>query len=346
MHYLSSFRLIRTGLFAFLIVAAAPALFAAEDAPAAKSADAGGKKYKLRYKFNEGEILRWEVEHRAQIRTTIQGTTQTAETLSTSVKIWKINKVDDQGQATFTYSVESVDMRQKFDGRQELRYNSETDTEVPPGFGDVAKAVGVPLAVITLDDKGKLIKREEKRPSATPAPDAITPPLPEEAVAIGDEWFTPADITVTLKTGEVKKIKARQRYALESVSEQTAVIALQTQILSPVHDNPEIEAQLVQSKSDGHIRFAIDEGRILSQLSDVDERVNGFQGEASSLHCVTRFSEKLMPATAKTARRAAAAGPIAGPIAGPVAGPSAKAPAKTTTSKSTSKSARQSPRRR
>jgi hypothetical protein len=236
-------------------------------------------------------------------------------------------------------------MRQKYDGRKELHYNSDTDKEAPPGFGDVAKAVGVPLAEVTLDNRGKLIKREEKRPSATPAPEAITPPLPEEPVAVGAEWFTPADIKVTLKTGEVKKIKARQRYELQSVKDQTAVIALATQILSPIRDNPEIEAQVVQSLGDGHIRFAIDDGRILSQQSDVDERVNGFQGEASSLHCVTRFTEKLLPADAQTARHASAAEPVAGPVAGPIAGPLAKPPA-ATTPKAASRQRRKTPSRK
>lgn len=328
MHSLSTFRLIHALSLAFAMVAAQAAA-TVNAAPKAKPDD-GAKKYKLRYKFKEGEVLRWEVEHRAQIRTTIQGTTQTAETLSTSIKIWKVDKVDEQGQATFTYSVESVDMRQKYDGRKELHYNSDTDKEAPPGFGDVAKAVGVPLAVVTLDDRGKLIKREEKRPSATPAPDAITPPLPEEPVAVGATWFLPADIKVTLKTGEVKKIKARQRYEFESVKDQTAVISLETQILSPIRDNPEIEAQVVQGLGKGPIRFAIDDGRILSQRSDVDERVNGFQGEASSLHCVTRFTEKFLPANAQTARNVPAAKPVAGPIAGPIAGPLAKPPAATT----------------
>lgn len=343
MHSFSTFRLIRSVSLALALLAAQAAATVIA-APQAEP-DAGAKKYTLRYKFKAGEVLRWEVEHRAQIRTTIQGTTQTAETVSTSIKIWKVDKVDDQGQATFTYSVESVDMRQKYDGRKELHYNSDTDKEAPPGFGDVAKAVGVPLAEVTLDNRGKLIKREEKRPSATPAPEAITPPLPEEPVAVGAEWFTPADIKVTLKTGEVKKIKARQRYELESVKDQTAVIALATQILSPIRDNPEIEAQVVQSLGDGHIRFAIDDGRILSQQSDVDERVNGFQGEASSLHCVTRFTEKLLPADAQTARHASAAGPVAGPVAGPIAGPLAKPPA-ATTPKAASRQRRKTPSRR
>lgn len=294
--------------------------FAAEEKPASKPT-AGEQKYLLRYKFKAGETLRWAVEQRSQIRTTIQGTTQTAETVSTSVKVWRVDQVDAEGQAKFTYWVESVDMRQKFDGRKESHYNSDNDKEAPPGFGDVAKAVGVPLSAVTLDAQGKTVRCEELLKRPTPAPEMITLPLPEEAIEVGGQWTIPADIQVTLKTGEVKKIKARQHYTLESMDDDVATIRLETQILSPVRDNPEIEAQIVQSKANGQIRFSIDEGRIVSQQSDVDERVNGFQGEASSLHCITRFSEKLLPAGA-----AASKAPVAGPRAGPVAGPQASAP--------------------
>jgi hypothetical protein len=341
MHICLPFRWLRPGLLA-LVAAAAPLICSAADKGAASTAairpakkaaakkaavENAAKKYLLRYQFQAGETLRWEVEHRAQIRTTIQGTTRTAETVSTSVKVWKVDSIDAQGQAKFTYSVESVDMRQKLDGRQESHYNSQNGGKVPPGFADVAKAVGVPLAVVTLDAQGKTIHREELREQAVPAPELITPLLPAEPVALGDEWTSPADIQVTLKTQEVKKIKARQQYTLKSVDGDVATVALETQILSPIRDNPEIEAQIAQSKGAGEFRFSIDEGRILSQQTDVDERVNGFQGEASSLHCITRFSEKLLPAVDRTAARLPVAGPPVGPLArpasssAPIAGP-------------------------
>lgn len=289
----------------------------ADDKPAGQAEPAAEEgKHLLRYKFRRGETLRWEVEQRSQIRTSIQGTTQTAETVSTSVKVWKVDEVDAKGQAKFTYSVEHVKMRQKFDGRQALEYDSDVDKEPPPGFEEVAKAVDVPLSVVTLDGQGKTVAREEKLQQSTPAPELITLPLPEEAVAIGGEWTKPFDVTATLRGGEVKKIKARQHYTLLSVSGDVATIRLETQIISPVRDNPEIEAQIAQSKVNGEIRFAIDEGRIVSQQTDVDERVNGFQGEASSMHCVTRFTEKLLPAGAVVNQP-----PVAGPPSRPAARP-------------------------
>src|SRR5436190_23256354 len=93
-----------------------------------------GKKYALRYQFQPGEIVRMQVLHRVNLDTTISGTTQTAETTSGSVKVWKIIDVDAAGHITLEHSVESVDMRQKLSGRDEVTYNSQTDKQPPPGY--------------------------------------------------------------------------------------------------------------------------------------------------------------------------------------------------------------------
>ncbi|HVA51116.1 MAG TPA: hypothetical protein VNH11_32545 [Pirellulales bacterium] len=278
-------------------VAAQPAAAAtpADDAP-----QAGTKSYKLRYKFRPGETMRWEVEHRAKVRTTVQGSTQTAETFSSSIKVWKIESVDDEANAKLIYSVERVDMRQKYDGRQETHYNSDTDEAPPPGYDGVAGAVGKPLAELTLNPLGAVVKREERYVQAAPLQENVTLPLPENAVAVGEEWTMPADITVTLPSKSTRKIKARQLYRLDAVDDGMATIHLETQVLTPLND-PAIESQLVQSKANGTVKFDIAVGRILSQQSDVDEHVYGFQGPASNLHYVMRFSEKLLPDMSRAA---------------------------------------------
>src|SRR5487761_720699 len=84
--------------------AAAKAAATVIPATVAEPPQAGTKAYKLRYKFKPGETVRWEVEHRAKVRTTVSApapsgappadvvasSTQTAETLSTSIKVWKV----------------------------------------------------------------------------------------------------------------------------------------------------------------------------------------------------------------------------------------------------------------
>jgi hypothetical protein len=269
---------------------------AEENTPAADS-----QQYELRYKFSPGETLRWEVVHRATVQTTIQGSSQTAETRSKSVKRWVIDEVADDGAITFTHSVESIDMWQKTQGRSEVRYNSETDKEVPPGYETAAQSVGVPLTVTTMNDRGKVLKRVEKHSQPTSLMQ-LAIALPEGPVAIGDSWTTPLDIDVVQKDGATKKIKTRQKYTLEKVANDVATIKVDAQILTPIHD-PTIEAQLIQRLSEGQLRFDIAAGRILEQQLDLNRHVINFSGPSSSMHYLTRFTEKSLAGDAEVARK-------------------------------------------
>jgi Family of unknown function (DUF6263) len=295
-------------LFVFSICARAEAP-SAEKAPGEQAAasDAGRPtngvaKYDLKYKFTQGETLRAEVVHRATVQTTVQGTSQTAESNSRSVKVWKIENVSDTGTVTFQHMVEHIDMWQRTTGRKEVRYNSDTDKEVPPGYEAVAAAVGVPLSTVTMDARGKIIKRKEHRDQPMGVSTQMTMPLPGVAIAIGESWSSPLEIEVTQKDGTIKKIQTRQKFTLDKVADDVATIQVDSQILTPVHD-PAIEAQLIQRLSQGSVEFDIEAGRVISQQLDLDRRVIGFSGAASSMHYVTRFTEKLLPPSEQTARR-------------------------------------------
>jgi hypothetical protein len=273
----------------------------------AAPAVAAPEKHTLRYKFRPGETIRWEVVHQASVQTTISGTTQTAETVTKSIKIWRVTGVREDGTAEFEHSVQSVDMRQKLTGRQEVRYNSDTDKTPPAGFENVAKSIGVPLSVITLNAKGEVVHRIEKAQSASKTNEGqVTIPLPEQAVAVGESWSFPYDMVIPINnSGTVKTVKTQQKYTLQSVKNGIATIQLATVVLTPIHD-PSIEAQLIQRMWNGTVRFDIEEGRIVGQQMDVDKRVIGFAGgnPNSSLHYLTRFTEELLPASSETASRA------------------------------------------
>lgn len=273
------------------------------------SAVAGeGEKYTLRYKFKPSETIRWEVEHRTMVRATVSGTTQSTETLSKSVNVWRISSVQPDGTATFEHRVDWVDMRQKLTGSDEVRYDSRTDKKAPRGFEDAAKSVGVPLSTVKMDNQGKVLHRERhtaKPKAAATAPETatqsdgwITIPLPAEAIAIGHKWSLPKDIEVPLEGGAVRKIKAIQQFVLEEVTTGVAVIRVSTDILTPITDAA-VESQLVQREAAGTVQFDIDAGRILGQQMDIDKHVVGFRGDASSIHYVNRFSERLLPDSTK-----------------------------------------------
>lgn len=261
----------------------------AEDPPAAAS-----EKYDLRYKFRDGETIRWKVEHRAKIRTTVSGTTQTAETESHSVKRWTIKQIGAKtGNVEFVHSVDSILMKQRLSGRQEEVYDSTKDSQPPLAFQEVAKSVGIPLSQVRIDPSGRVIERVNHSSQAGGNDSQIAVLLPEKPIAVGETWSLPSEVDLKLDSGAVKKVQTRQQFTLEEVKNGVAVIRTETIILTPVRD-PALEAQLVQRQSAGTIRFDIERGRVLSQELGQDKHVIGFRGEASALNYEARFQETLL----------------------------------------------------
>jgi len=294
--------LLLLGLCAPGIATAAQAQAATPDHDA-KVTDA---KVTLRYRFEPGETLRWEVTHRNRTRTTVSGTTQSAETTSVSVKVWEVKQVEPDGTATFVHSVEDVDMWQKMTDQTEVRYDSREEGKPPRGFEHVAQSVGVPLATVTMDPRGRVLERERhKAKAAAKSKGPVAVPLPEGPVAVGARWSKTEEIRVRPNMGSFRTIKARQTFELESIATGVATIRGSTLILTPI-DDPAVEWQVVQHEKSGSVRFDVDAGRILSQHLEVDRRVVGFRGETSSLHYATEFVEELLPDAAATASRAAA----------------------------------------
>ena len=254
------------------------------------------EKYVFRYQFAKGETVRWLVEHRAKIATTVEGSSQTAETSTMSVKAWKVVETFPGGETKFINSVESIDMRQKLTGRQETTYNSRTDKDVPPMFAAAAKQVGQPLAEVTIDGRGNVQKRLDlKKADGAPQESSssdITLVLPDKPLAIGESWTAPLDLSATDEKDGRIVIKARRKITLLSVAGNVATLRHETQILSPLND-PKIEAQVVQSEQAGEVLFDLARGRIVKLSLANDREVFGFQGDASVMHVEAAFIERL-----------------------------------------------------
>ena len=279
------------GLAGLMLFAAASAV---ANSPETDKTQASGEKYTLRYKFGSDQTLRWKVVHRARVDATVGGVSQTTESVTSSVKVWKVRSVDTHGTATFEQLVENVDMWQKLTGRTEVRYNSQTDKTPPVGFENVAKSIGVPLTRTTIDPRGKILDRHYLTGASKAQQEPmLTIPLPDAPVAVGETWSMPCEIEVRLEGGKIKKVQSRQIFTLESVKDSVATVRLSTQILTPV-DDPAIEAQLMQRDSTGTVSFDVEAGRVVAQKMDTDKRVVGFRGQASSLHYRTQFTEELL----------------------------------------------------
>lgn len=276
---------------------------AADTKPVASPAGASSAaKYDLRYRFTVGETIRTKITHASAVATTIKGVDEQATSHSESVKIWKVTDAQPS-KATFLYSVEYVLMRGKIGEQADVTYDSRKDTLVPDMYRGVAKTVGIPLAAITIDARGAVLKREEKYkgPGASGG-GAVTVPLPPTPVPIGHVWDEKFTLPVVLDGGGSQNANARHRFTLKSVEGGIAKIGIATQVLDPALP-PKIEVQLLQRIQNGEAHLDLAKGRLVSQAMDVDGTVIDFHGAGSRMKCRISFTEELLPPATATARR-------------------------------------------
>jgi hypothetical protein len=266
-----------------------------DDAPKPPS---DGRKYDLRYKLNTGEVLRYTVTHHAAIRSTIDESTQAAETTTESVKVWKVTDVLPNHQIEFMDVIERVHMFNQLPDRASTEYDSAKDKTPPPGYEDTAKAIGVPLSVVRMTPRGEVVSHKIKYQQAPAEPDAqVVVRLPDAPVEIGATWDEPYEIKVQLQSGGEKPIQTRRHYKLVEVKNGIASIDVSYQVLSPM--DSEVESKLVGRLSKGTVKFDIARGRVVSQDLEVDKRVLGFAGATSSMHYLMEMEEELADAPPK-----------------------------------------------
>ena len=271
-------------------------------ASAQTKTDPAAAKVLLRYKLKPGEQLVSKVVHLANTRTKMSDHEETSTSRTISEKVWEVSAVNPQGEMTFEYRINSVELAQSVGSGEELKYNSLTDTEAPDMFKQVAETVAQPLATVTINPRGQVINRDSKLKNPQLGMGELTLPLPEEALAIGAQWSVPREARVKSDAGVHKTIKMRELYTLEKVSAGVATIRIESQPLTPVSD-PSTESQLIQQLSKGVIKFDVDQGRMLSKELTWSDEVVGFRGPQTSLRYEAKFTEELLPQTKRTANR-------------------------------------------
>ena len=260
----------------------------AADAPAVAAV-------RLEYRFGSGDRLVMDVAHRALTETTIAGTTQSTETATDSTKIWTVTAVDAAGNATIEHSVDDVTMTSQASDKGQTRWSSRGDEPPPPGYETVKQSLGVPLSRLSIDRTGRVISRQDLRPSPpSNTGDLMVVPLPDDAVSAGAEWTVPQEVVVEVPNGPRKAVRTRLRYRLEAIRDGIATIHVDTTVLTPL-DDPRLEARLLERIWDGTIDFDIERGRVIRRSTGIDRRVIGFSGPESSVRYKANLEERLVP---------------------------------------------------
>ena len=242
-----------------------------------------------------GALLRYEVTHVGKTKTRIKGDEEVSNFHTGSIRHFAVAAVDDNnGESVFDHVIERVEMTQQAGDKDEIRWNSDTDTDPPAMFAKVAEKIGQKLSTIRINARGQQLDREDFGGSkANLGMGELTLAFPDEPIAVGGHWSIPREIKARTGEGEVQTIKIREVYTLEKVQTGVASISVRSEPLTPMREES-IRAQVVQQLSNGKIRFDVDNGHMISKELDWDETVVGFQGPNSMMEYRARMTERLI----------------------------------------------------
>ena len=284
----------RTTLFSTLFILSCAIPLFADDAPVVD--ESVQTKYVLKYRFEPGETIRYRVEHRATVDTKIEDNRDVSKSRSVSTKAWKVDSVDGK-VITFSFFIEDVDMWQKSEGQDEIRYSSANHQgEIPAQYKHVASTVGKTLAVVTVSDTGTIIKREKGKSNPDLGFGGIIFPLPKGEIEVGHTWSQPKTLKLNQRDGRVKQVNVQVKHKLEQVRRGIATISIRTEVLTPL-TSATLKSQLVQQLSNGKVEFDIKNGRVLAKELQWDETVIGFNGPSSNMKYLAKFTESLVNET-------------------------------------------------
>ena len=325
----------RRCVFAFLAglslaLAATPSLLLAEDASAdsdsASQSDSTDQAVLLRYHFERGQFVHYEVASKSKMILQAKQEVQTISEKRSTRKHYRVVSVDEGGNAVLEPVIDHVVMEAQSDNEDPIVFDSDSPEPVPSQFTTVSETVGRVQVRVRYSPSGEVdevlpVKADRTSKSTDEESHKFLITFPEEAIALGESWDDDFTVKVSI-AGEFKKplyksVTIRRRYTLDSVDGDIARISFATYPLS-VDRDPQVEMQLVQRSLTGDVEFDLKKGVIRKWSSSGSGQVFNVFGPRSSAQASSSNIERLV-----TSARPRKRGPIGPQLPGPPAAPGA-----------------------
>ena len=251
----------------------------------------------LRFHWQPGQVLDYQVEQTTRAVEVVGDNTTDSTTKVSEVKRWEVLAVDPAGVATVRLSLVRLRLETNPDGEPLIFDSTQPAQSNPQMREQLSKFVGVPLTVLRVDPTGKVLEIKEGK-YGSPAKFETEPPfvvvLP--ANAAGPRWERPYNITLEPPQGTGEKFETVQQYAEQPAVRKGAVwtFALRTTVKKP----PEAVADqlpLTPLQPEGTIEFDTAAGLMRKATLAIDKELKGHQGEGSSYHFTSSYSETYLP---------------------------------------------------
>ena len=245
----------------------------------------------VKFQWKAGQVLNYRVEQVTNEIEIVGGTKVESTMKLGQVKRWQVLEVDQNGVATVQRTLTALRIEKTDNGATVLFDSTQPDKSDPSMKQQLSKYVGTPLATLRIDSTGKVVEvKESKYAPASRYENELpfTIVLPATGLQAGQTWQRTYQVTLEPPLGTNEKYPAVQKYACKEIAGNTARITLTTEIQGKAEDN----VPLVQFQPEGEIVFDVQAGRLQKVRLLSDKQLKNHQGEDSSYHFKSSYTEE------------------------------------------------------
>lgn len=252
-----------------------------------------------RFQWQPNQVLTYRADQVTTVAEVAEGKKTETTSKLTTVKRWNTQSVDEQGTATLQLSLVSLRMEMTRPSGEVLLFDSGHPDQSDPQLKEqLGKFIGQPLGSVRMTAKGKVLAVKDFQTKSALAFEAEPPfvvVFPAEE-GFQSSWERAYKITLEPPQGTGEQYDAVQKYVCTAVAGGKATLSLAT-ILKATPENATEQLPLLQKQPEGEIVFDYQAGALHSARLQIDKEVKNQQGEGSSYHFQSRYTEQLLSGT-------------------------------------------------
>lgn len=251
----------------------------------------------LKFRWQPGLTLSYKVDQATKaVETTGNGSTETKTKLSL-VKQWKVQEVDNAGIATLHLVVSSMRMEISPPMGDTLIFDSANPAAGDAGLkAQMSKYIGQTIAILRLDDKGKVVEVKDSKFGPPSRFDSELPfqlVLPNELIRDGVAWNRTYQLKLDPPHGAGETYECVQAFRCKQTTPTSVLISCQTTI-PKLPENPQEQVPLLQAQTEGEVVFDMENGRLDAAVIQVNKELKDHQGKDTSYRFQSVYREQYL----------------------------------------------------
>jgi hypothetical protein len=245
------------------------------------------------FRWQKGQVLTYLVEHKTRVEEVVEGAKSVSASTLNVTKRWRVVDVDPQGNATLEMSLAAMRNEQTRPSGDVLLFDSANpDKGTPELKSQMSKYVGTTLAVVRISPQGRVLEVKQGPAGRYDAEPPFAVVFPAGAVKEGQGWLRNYAVTLDPPHGTGEKFEAGQRIQCTKITGGKAFLAVANQFQS-LPQSTKDQIPLIQKTAEGQVVFDLQAGRLVAVQLNIDRTLANHQGEGSSYHFQSWFTEQL-----------------------------------------------------